>query len=209
MKKAFLNALRVAREFRRAYILSNLICYGLFICGAIAMALVPTAMKQSMIQQLGVFLTKGTYAPVTDAYRSGFILLAILLTFVVNLIIGRFLSITLPSVIIPFSGILMYVPVPFIMGLMVSLALGTRTITDINLLILAALELQSSIIAILGAYIQGKALLFPKSVGVVTHQQGFWFGIKQSLYLYILIVIVLAIAALHESFLFFVVLPMR
>lgn len=209
MKEIFLNALRVVSKFRREYILSNLICYGLFICGAIAMALVPPAMKQSIIQQLGVSFTKGIYAPVTDAYRSGFVLLAILLTFVVNLIIGRFLSITLPSVIIPFSGPLMYVPVAFAMGAVVSLALGIRTIIDINLLILGALELQSSVIAILGAYIQGKALLFPKSVGVVTRQQGFLFGIKQSLYLYILIVIVLAIAALHEAFLFFVVLPMK
>jgi len=143
-----------------------------------------------MIQQLGVFLTTGTYAPVTEAYDSGFVLLAILLTFVVNLIIGRFFSITLPSVVIPFSGPLMYMPIAFTMGTVVSLALGTRTIIDINLFLLAALELQSSVIAILA------------------HQQGFWLGIKESLYLYALIIAVLAIAAVHESFLFFVVLPM-
>jgi hypothetical protein len=208
MKKIFLNALRIVNDYRRAYILSNMVYYGLFISGVIAMALVPASLKESMIQQLGVFLTTGTYAPVTEAYDSGFVLLAILLTFVVNLIIGRFFSITLPSVVIPFSGPLMYMPIAFTMGTVVSLALGTRTIIDINLFLLAALELQSSVIAILGAYIQGKALLFPKSVGLATHQQGFWLGIKESLYLYALIIAVLAIAAVHESFLFFVVLPM-
>jgi hypothetical protein len=208
MKKIFLNALRVVNDYRRAYMLSNMVYYGLFIGGVIAMALVPASLKESMIQQLGVFLTTGTYAPVTEAYDSGFVLLAILLTFVVNLIIGRFFSITLPSVVIPFSGPLMYMPIAFTMGAVVSLALGTRTIIDINLFLLAALELQSSVIAILGAYIQGKALLFPKSVGLATHQQGFWLGIKESLYLYALIIAVLAIAAVHESFLFFVVLPM-
>jgi len=208
MKKIFLNALRVVNDYRRAYMLSNMVYYGLFISGVIAMALVPASLKESMIQQLGVFLTTGTYAPVTEAYDSGFVLLAILLTFVVNLIIGRFFSITLPSVVIPFSGPLMYMPIAFTMGTVVSLALGTRTIIDINLFLLAALELQSSVIAILGAYIQGKALLFPKSVGLATHQQGFWLGIKETLYLYALIIAVLAIAAVHESFLFFVVLPM-
>lgn len=208
MKKIFLNALRIVNDYRRAYMLSNMVYYGLFISGVIAMALVPASLKESMIQQLGVFLTTGTYAPVTEAYDSGFVLLAILLTFVVNLIIGRFFSITLPSVVIPFSGPLMYMPIAFTMGTVVSLALGTRTIIDINLFLLAALELQSSVIAILGAYIQGKALLFPKSVGLATHQQGFWLGIKETLYLYALIIAVLAIAAVHESFLFFVVLPM-
>ena len=208
MKKIFLNALRIVNDYRRAYMLSNMVYYGLFISGVIAMALVPASLKESMIQQLGVFLTTGTYAPVTEAYDSGFVLLAILLTFVVNLIIGRFFSITLPSVVIPFSGPLMYMPIAFTMGTVVSLALGTRTIIDINLFLLAALELQSSVIAILGAYIQGKALLFPKSVGLATHQQGFWLGIKESLYLYAFIIAVLAIAAVHESFLFFVVLPM-
>ena len=43
--------------------------------------------------------------PISEAYAGGHLASAILLTFAVNLIAGSLLSITLPSLVVPFAGI--------------------------------------------------------------------------------------------------------
>jgi hypothetical protein len=66
-------------------------------------------------------------------------------------------------------------------------------------LILLILEGQGYVLAMLAAYLQGKAFIFPQSVGVTTRWQGYWVGVKRSARLYLLVVLVLAVSAVYEA----------
>jgi len=47
-------------------------------------------------------------------------------------------------------------------------------------------------------YLQGRAFLWPKSVGLETHKQGYVEGLKRTGRMYVLVVLTLAIAAVYE-----------
>jgi hypothetical protein len=51
----------------------------------------------------------------------------------------------------------------------------------------------------LAAYVQGKAFLWPRSVGAATRRQGYGVGVKRSVRIYMLVVLVLAVAAIYEA----------
>jgi hypothetical protein len=60
------------------------------------------------------------------------------------------------------------------------------------------LEGEGYILGALGAFIQGRALFRPSSVGASKPVQGYWYGIKEQFKLYLLIIPVLLIAAVYE-----------
>ena len=64
---------------------------------------------QSELTQVAVdaFSPSGGLGALVQAYLGGELLLAIVLTFLVNLIFGGFVFLTLPSTVIPFAGILL------------------------------------------------------------------------------------------------------
>jgi hypothetical protein len=59
----------------------------------------------------------------------------------------------------------------------------------------------------LAAYLQGRAFLWPREVGVESRLQGYGRGIKQTLYVYLLVVLVLVIAAVYESVIAILIMP--
>jgi hypothetical protein len=124
---------------------------------------------------------------------------AILLTFVVNLFLGSLLTITIPSLIVPFSGLLMGVFRAIVWGLLLSPAepkfRGAMIPHSLTLL----LEGQGYILAMLAAYVLGRALIWPSSVGVETHAGGYVAGLKQTGSLYVLVTLFLAVAAVYEA----------
>jgi hypothetical protein len=61
------------------------------------------------------------------------------------------------------------------------------------------LEGQAYVLAMLTAYVQGMAFLRPSTVGVKTHRQGYWEGVKLSVRVYLLVVVVLFVAAVYEA----------
>ena len=60
------------------------------------------------------------------------------------------------------------------------------------------LEGQGYILALLAAYIQGRAFLWPKTAGVEGHARGYVEGLKRTGLLYVLVVLVLLISAIYE-----------
>lgn len=47
--------------------------------------------------------------------------------------------------------------------------------------------------------VQGMAFLRPSTVGVKTHRQGYWEGVKLSVRVYLLVVVLLFVAAVNEA----------
>lgn len=201
------RAWTIVREFRRAYIVLNLIYYSLVVCGMIYVAFDPS-LQQSLINDVGSAFTEGPLATVGGAYVGGQVLLAIVLTFAVNLVIGSFATITLPSLVIPFSGLLVAIYRALLWGLILSPTTPELRTAMIPHSLTLILEGQAYIVTMLAAYAQGKAFLWPRTAGVETRRQGYVAGVKRSLRLYVLVVLLLAGAAVYEAVEVMLVVPL-
>jgi len=208
--KALRSALGVSGESRRAYVTLNLVYYGLVACGMIFTAL-DRSIQRELLAAVGNALTQGPLAGVASAYTTGQIILAIAWTFVINLVVASFVSITLPSLIVPFSGLLVGLVRAVTWGLLFSpptLAVGGReAVMGLLIGILLILEGQGYVLAMLAAWVQGQAFLSPPSVGAADRGQGYVLGIKRALRLYVLVVLVLAVAAIYEAVVVIVIIP--
>jgi hypothetical protein len=193
----FGQPLEIIRAHKRAYLGINLFYYALIGVGMIYAAFNP-ALQQELLKQVGVAFTQGPLQAVTDAYVNTQIVQATALTFLVNLFVGRFATITLPSLIIPFSGFLMGAYRALLWGLIYSPTTPDMQFILIPHALTLLLEGQAYVLALLAAFVQGKAFLKPRSVGTTSHRAGYWIGLKLTAQLYILIVAVLLIAAVYE-----------
>jgi len=197
MKNLLKSAWGLVLENRKAYIVLNVVYYGL-----VAVCMVYVAFDQelqkSLLDEVGAAFMTGPLAFVGQAYVNAEVLKAILATFFVNLLIGALATISLPSLVIPFSGILLGVYRAVLWGLLLSPANPDLRMAMIPHSITLILEGQAYILAMFAAYLQGRAFLFPKTVGLESRVQGYLEGLKRTGRLYLLIVLTLAIAAIYE-----------
>jgi hypothetical protein len=209
--KALRSAWDTIRDARRPYIVLNLVYYGLVACAMVYTAL-DTSLQQAIWEAVGSALTEGPLASVVDAYSAERVLLAIGLTFGINLVVGSFVSITLPSLISPFSGLLVAGLRAVMWGLLLSPqiegGIGTgEVVTGVLFIVLLFLEGQGYVLATLGAYLQGRAFLWPQRVGATRRGQGYWHGVKLQARIYLLVAAVLLVAAIYEVWIALAAVP--
>jgi len=199
--RAFQSALKIVNRSRRAYIVLNLVYYGLIICAMIYVSS-NRSLQHLLRETARTEFAQGSLAPIGDAYLRGHSLRAVALTFGVNLIVGSFVCITLPSLAVPFSGLLTGVCRAVLWGLIFSppaVTLSWRGMIVGSLIaLLILLEGQGYVLAMFGAYVQGKTFLFPQTVGATSRRQDYRRGLTDCMRLYLLVVLVLAIAAVYE-----------
>jgi hypothetical protein len=204
------EALRLLKQFKRVYFVLSGIYYGLVLCGMIFVVF-DRPLQQLLLDSIGQAYSQGTLIEVLNAYVKGKLLQAIGLTFVINLFLASFISINLPSLIIPFSGLLVGSFRALLWGFIFSppglVASSGKTLIGVLTVILLLLEGQGYILAMLAAYVQGVTFLNPRLFGASTHRQGYWLGIKHSFNLYLLVVLVLAVAAVYEAAVVILVFP--
>jgi hypothetical protein len=196
------DAFRLLGEHRRAYLVTNLAYYGVILVGMAIVAGNPElqkAMQDALGQAVG---EGGVLSGVADAYETNPVL-AIGLTFGVNLLLGSLVSINIPSAIIPFSGWLVGLYRALLWGFifypMPGTVINAESIGTGALLVgLLLLEGQGYVLAMFAAYLHGRAFLFPRRSGVENAAQGYVLGLKQSALIYLLVIITLVIAALYE-----------
>ena len=94
------------RDAREPYVFLNIIYYGL-VAASMAYTAFDRSLHDTLMTAVVESLSQGPLAPVLEAYTAQRVLEAIGLTAGINLAVGSFVSITLPSLIIPFSGLLM------------------------------------------------------------------------------------------------------
>lgn len=195
----FTSAWALVREHKRAFVLLNLAYYGLIVVFMGVAALRP-ALQDELLRATDKELTNGPLAVVSDAYTNAKVFKAIALTFVVNLLIGSAAWITLPSMLIPFLGILLGMYRAIMWGLLFYPGHPDLQITMIPHSLTLIVEGQAYVLAMLAAWVQGRAFLFPKSVGIEGHWQGYIEGLKRTGRIYFVVGIVLLIAAVYEVF---------
>jgi hypothetical protein len=198
----FQKALDMVKSNRRAYITINLLYYGVIIL-AMVYAFFDRPTQQSVLTTVGEGFLKGPLAQVGQVYEQRQLIWATAVTFGVNLFLGSFVAIMLPSLILPFSGFLVGGVRAVVWGLLFSPTSlevsGQGFISFLFILVLLFLEGQGYVLAMLAAYIQGKAFLSPISVGETSHAQGYLVGLKRAAYIFLLVAMVLILAALYEA----------
>ena len=195
--KLIREAWGIVRENRKVYIAINAVYYGLVVVCMVVVAF-NQPLQDQLLESVGEAFTGGWLSAVGSAYSNAEVLRAILLTFLVNLVLGSFLEITVPSAIIPFSGLLVGILRAVLWGLILSPANPDLRLAMIPHSITLLLEGQAYILVMLATYVQGRAFLWPKTAGVEGHGRGYLQGLKQTGKLYILVVLTLAAAAIYE-----------
>jgi hypothetical protein len=195
--KLLKDAWEIVRENRAAYIVINTVYYGLVIIFMIVAAF-NRPLQDMLLKSVGQAFLSGPLSALGSAYINAEMLKAIGMTFVVNLVLGTFLYITIPSAIIPFLGFLLGVFRASLWGLLFSPLHPQIRPVIVPAIITILLEGQGYILALLAAYVQGRAFLSPKTVRVEGHVRGYVEGLKLTGKIYILVILTLAVAAICE-----------
>ena len=191
------SAWGLVQEHRRVYIILNAIYYGLVVICMIYVAF-NRPLQDELLESIGEAFMTGPLSFVGSAYINTKVLAAIGATFFVNLLVGSFGTITLPSLVIPFSGILVGFYRAVLWGLILSPAHPDLRLVMIPHSVTLILEGQAYILTMLAAYIQGKTFLWPKTVGLERRGRGYLEGLKRAGKMYVLVLLTLLIAAIYE-----------
>ncbi|MCB0083546.1 MAG: hypothetical protein KDE47_21540 [Caldilineaceae bacterium] len=197
MRRWLAPAFTIVRTHRRAYLWLNGLYYGLMLLGMLY-TFYDAALQRIVTEAVGAAFSQGPLAAVGEAYVSGQTIRAILLTFVINLFVGSGATITLPSLIIPFSGLLMGAYRAVLWGLIYAPTSPELRMIFLPHLPTLLLEGQAYVLVLLGVVMQGRALFAPRTVDATTRRQAYGRSLKLTWQLYGLVLLVLAVAAIYE-----------
>jgi len=208
--KAYREAFALIKNNRITFIIVNIAYFAIITIGMVAIHSNPELKKQ-LLETVGNAFTAGPMQFITGAYSSGEIINAMIFTFFINLVLGCFIAITLPSFIIPFSGFLVGGLRAIIWGFLFSPDLTELTplkiLAGIGIGLLLVFEGEAYVLGLFAAFLHGRAWLIPSSVGAEKASQGYLAGLRLTLRIYLLIISMLFIAAVYESILVIVLLP--
>jgi hypothetical protein len=218
--RAIQRSFETLRKQWVAFVVMNLVYFGLVV-GGMVYAAFNRPMQVELANTIGNELvaledfvdarTGGWLSAQVEARNPVFVLAAALAILAVNALLGSLAEITLPSLIVPFSGLLVGVFRAMAWGVLFSpegiSGGGVALLGAAATLLLLLLEGEGYVLAMLAAYLQGMAFLFPQRVGVPTRRQGFVAGLRMTARLYLLVVLVLGAAAAYEAVLAILVLP--
>lgn len=193
MIKLLKETVRIIRENWKAYVAINILFYGIVIVGMIIISSSPKLHKE-IISNLHNYLLNGNglLPIVAKYYLENNIPIAIALTFLVNLFLATLIHITLPSLIIPFAGFLIFILRAFQWGIIFGFDF------PIEFYGVTILEGQGYIIAAFAIYLHGIFMIRPHYYGFQKRKEAFLNGVKVIGKLYILVIFVLLIAAVYE-----------
>ena len=194
-----IRGIQIIRDNLRAYITLNILYYGLVILGMIYVGLFNPGLQTALLTAGGQTFTQGPLAVLGTAYNTGQVVNAMVLTFLVNLLLGTLIEITLPALIIPFSGLLMGFLRATLWGLLLAPTTPRLAGAMIPHSLTLLIEGQGYILAMLAVYIQGKAFLQPAAYGQTSHLRGYGEGLRRTGWIYLLVTLTLAVAAIYEA----------
>ena len=189
-------AWEVIKENRRAYLIINGLFYALLIGSMGYAAIVPSA-QTALLNTAGDSLMTGSLSMVGKGYGITDVLTQLGVLFLGNLMGTNFLGITVPTLIIPFSGLALGSFHAIQWGLLFSPADPTMRSRIVMHSLSLILEGQANILAMLGAYILGRGIIWPRSIGVATRRAAFMEGLRQAGALYSWVVLALALDVLY------------
>lgn len=192
--RLFRRALETIKANRRAYLALNAILYGSVLVGFGTGLLFPALTAA----QTESFEDGGQADLVRSLLDSPWLFaLAILAN---NALRAGLLSIVLPSMLVPFAGIVWYVYSLFTVGLMIAPVDRDGWLVLIPHSLTVVMEIQAYVLLALGAYLLGRAWIWPRTVGAENRRQAYVAGLRQLGVLSVPALVLLVVFAFYESF---------
>ncbi|PDP87344.1 hypothetical protein CQJ94_12760 [Glycomyces fuscus] len=185
---------RIIRANLRAYLVMNAIMYGLFLVGMGAALLFPELNAAQLAGQQENGTTDLVVSLLSDFWLFS---LTILL---VNVVTVAVLTILLPSMVVPFVGIVIFMYRAFNFGVVLAPLDETTAKILIPHSLTILIEFQAYVLVMLAAYVLGKAWLRPGTVGARNRRQGYVLGLRQIGWLSLPAMALFVIGALYEAF---------
>jgi hypothetical protein len=192
--RLFRLALHTIQANRRAYVALNVILYGSVLAGFGTGLLFPSLTAA----QMESFEDGGQADLVRSLLENPWLFaLAILAN---NALRAGLLNIVLPSMIVPFAGVVWYVYSLFTVGLMLAPVDRDGWLVLIPHSLTVVMEIQAYVLLSLGAYLLGRAWIWPRTVGAENRRQAYVDGLRQLGVLSLPALALLVVFALYESF---------
>ncbi len=199
MNQLFRPGLQLIRQHFATYVIINVAFYGLVVLGAVYAFVDPRA-QQSLTQSILQSFNSGPMSVAREAYLSGNVASAALVTFLVNTFLGSALALTVPSMVIPFAGTFIGLFRALLWG--VALAPSSpelaRAMVPHSLVLL--LEGQGYILAMLGVHVLWTSAFGNIERGLQGFARGYLAGLRRNVSIYLLVAVILAISAVYEAF---------
>ncbi|SDE35872.1 stage II sporulation protein M [Auraticoccus monumenti] len=184
---------QIVRAHLGAYLILNALLYGLFLLG-FAAGLVFPGLSTDRTASLEA---DGTAALVASLLSTPWLFALVILG--VNVITVGLLSIVLPSLVIPFAGIVVMAYQAFTLGATLSPTDDRLWLALIPHSLTAVIEFQAYVLLSLGAFVLGRSWLRPATVGVSTRRQAYLLGLRQLGWLGLLALALLVLGAVYEA----------
>lgn len=192
--RLFRRALQTIQANRRAYLALNAVLYGSLLVGFGTGLLFPALTAA----QTESFEDGGQADLVRSLLENPWLFaLAILAN---NALRAGLLSIVLPSMIVPFAGVVWFAYAMFTVGLMLAPVDRDGWLVLIPHSLTVVMEIQAYVLLSLGAYLLGRAWIWPRTVGAENRRQAYVGGLRQLGVLSLPALALLVTFALYESF---------
>jgi hypothetical protein len=176
----------------------NFVTYGLLVLGLIVGYFFPAIAEKSIAAMASVSDLSPAQGGVMTTLDSGNVLGLAAIILIANLSFGALGMATLPSLIIPFSGIIIHALFAGFLGLTYAPYEGWDYL--LPHLVTLVIELQAYIVLMLGAYLLGKYVVAPRANGFTSRWAGYKQGLVETAWLYIPATALLIVGAVYEAF---------
>lgn len=194
-----LPAWQIVRADKRAYLMINVMMYGLVLIGFVLGLLFPElpAARVDALQR------DGTGALVVGLLSKPWLFAAAILG--VNVLRMGVASIVLPSMLVPFAGLPVTAYWAFTTGITLVPAEPSGWVPLVPHSLTIVVELQAYVLLLLGAFVLGRSWVRPRAAGAATRRQGYLSGLKVVGVLALPASALLVVGALWEAFSLFAV----
>jgi hypothetical protein len=191
--------LALIRRHLNAFLLLNILFFGMVALGAAYTFFV----DQQLQRQLTGGVIEGFDSPplswARDAYQSGNVPAAAAITFLVNFFLGSILVLTVPSLVIPFAGVFMGLYRSLLWGVIfapTSPELAAAMVPHFGTMVL---EGEGYVLVMFGAYLIWRRAFDGMRRGGPGFLAGYRAGLRDNAWVYVLVALVLAVAAIYEA----------
>lgn len=184
---------------RRALVVLALLYLGLFLTAVLVTAVIPELRPSGLGRLRAEAGAPGLGTLIADSYRSGNVALAAVVTFAVNLLSASFLQTTVPSLVVPFIGVVVTLVRAFSWGLLFT-PFGQPDSTYLFHYVTLLIEGAAYVMVGFAAWVQARRFLQPRRYGLPNRRAGFVNGLAATAKLYVWVVVLLAIGAVYEAF---------
>lgn len=188
----------VRREHRNTYLISNLAVYGVLAMAMIVAVFIP-GLHEAGLRSTEAFLDSPGSRLVVDAYAGGGVIMPALTTLLGNFLFAALGTTTLPSLVIPFFGVVATIGRAVFIGFPYAPASFEGLITVIVAAPVMLLEFQAYVLAMLGSVILWRSTLGYRRRSFSSAGEGYLAGVRDTLRLYPLIIVVLLAAGALEA----------